>query len=321
MAKSKSGGTRSYIRGRVGADVYSIGKDGNGKKQQVVRSLAETVANPRTVAQMRGRMIMTTLMQAVAQLRPIIDHSFDGISGKQPNVSEFIRLNYALIKADVAVHPASGNVFGINKYGEKGAKQGAYQISNGRIQLPAALTLATATGIVSVALTAQTLTVGGLKAALGLSSDEYFTLVGINTTGAAKYERFRINPALADTTAISSSNIATIFVTEGNVAATVALSTNTITITLAEVANCCALIVSKVTATGYAHNKATLGAGTGLSFNADAALPTYPEGAADYLNGGDLEGATGTDSGSSSGGTNPPSGGGDGGGGDDGDGD
>lgn len=48
MAKSKSGGTRAYIRGRVGADVYSIGKTANGKKQQVVRSLAETVANPQT---------------------------------------------------------------------------------------------------------------------------------------------------------------------------------------------------------------------------------------------------------------------------------
>lgn len=46
MAKSKSGGTRSYIRGKIGADVYSVGKDGKGKRQQVVRSLAEQVANP-----------------------------------------------------------------------------------------------------------------------------------------------------------------------------------------------------------------------------------------------------------------------------------
>ena len=30
MARSKSGGTRSFLRGRVGADVYSIGKDDNG---------------------------------------------------------------------------------------------------------------------------------------------------------------------------------------------------------------------------------------------------------------------------------------------------
>ena len=63
MAKSKSGGTRSLIRGRVGSDVYSIGKDGKGQRQQVVRSLAETVANPRSQSQMFNRMVMSTVMQ------------------------------------------------------------------------------------------------------------------------------------------------------------------------------------------------------------------------------------------------------------------
>ena len=47
MAKSKVGGTRAYIRGRIGSDVYSIGKTSAGKKQQVVRSLAEQVKNPK----------------------------------------------------------------------------------------------------------------------------------------------------------------------------------------------------------------------------------------------------------------------------------
>lgn len=321
MAKSKSGGTRSYIRGRVGADVYSIGKDGKGKKQQVVRSLAETVANPQTTAQMRGRMIMSTIMQVVAALRPVIDHAFDNVSGKQPNISEFINRNYALVKADVAAHPASANVFGLNKYQEKGAKQGAYVISDGKAVLPAALTLAQATGIITVALPSDANTIAGLKSALGLGSDEYFTLVGITTGGAGNYCRFRINPALADDTAITSSNIATVFVTEGNVTPTVAYATNAITITLSAVAACCAVIISKLADGGFIHNKATLGAGTGLSFNANAALPTYPVGNADYLNGGDIFGGTGTDT--SGGGTNPnpPSGGGDGGGGDDGDGD
>ena len=93
MAKSKSGGTRSMIRGRVGSDVYSIGKNANGKKQQIVRSLAETVANPQTIAQMRGRMIMSTVMQAQSALKPIIDHSFDNVVGVQPNLSEFIKRN------------------------------------------------------------------------------------------------------------------------------------------------------------------------------------------------------------------------------------
>lgn len=290
MAKSKSGGTRSYIRGRVGADVYSIGRDAGGKKQQVVRSLAETVANPQTQNQMRGRMIMSTIMQVVAALKPIVDHSFDNVTGKQPNLSEFIRRNYSLIKADIAANPASSNKFGLSKYGEKGAKQGQYVISDGQAALPSALVLTQATGAIAITMAADAVTIAGLKAALGMTSEEYFTLVGIGADGKGYYERFRINPSLADETAISAANIADVFGIEGNASATIAIASNVISITLASVAGCCAVIISKKTANGYIHNEATLGGGTGFDFNANAALPTYPVGSADYLNGGDIFG-------------------------------
>lgn len=287
MAKSKSGGTRSYIRGRVGADVYSIGKDASGKKQQVVRSLAETVANPQTTAQMRGRMIMSTVMQAQSALKVIIDHSFDNVSGVQPNLSEFIRRNYALIKADVAAHPSSGNVFGLNAYQEKGAKQGAYVISDGKAAIPAAVTLAKATGVLTIALSAETMTIAGLKAALAFGSEDYITIVGLNTAGSAEYERFHINQSLAATTEISANNIESVFEVEGNVNMTLAVSGNSITITDAAIQNCCAFIITRKVNGAFTHSKATLGAGTGLSWNADAALPTYPVGENKFLNGGD----------------------------------
>lgn len=290
MGKSTTGGTRAYIRGRVGSDVYSIGKDGKGKKQQVVRSLAETVANPQTQSQMQGRMIMSTVMQALATLRPIVDHSFDGVSGKQPNISEFISRNYGLIKADIAAHPSSGNLFGLVKYQEKGAKQGQYVISAGEAQLPASIVLTKATAVITITLDADAITVAGLKAKTGLATDEYITLVGLKSDGLAAYERFRINPNLADTTAITSDNIGSVFAVEGNAAATVAIATNVITITLSAVAGCCAVIISKKTANGYIHNEAQLGDGTAFDFNSDAAFPTYPIGAADYLNGGDIFG-------------------------------
>lgn len=290
MAKSKSGGTRSYIRGRVGADVYSIGKDAQGKKQQVVRSLAESVANPQTQSQMRGRMIMSTVMQAVAALKPIIDHSFDNVTGRQPNISEFIARNYALVKADVLAHPSSANAFGLNKYQEKGVKRGAYIIADGDAQLPSALVLTKASGSIAITMAADAVTIAGLKSALGMTSEEYFTLVGITADGKANYERFRVNPTLADNTAISSSNIGDVFAVEGNAAATVSVASNVITITLAAVANCCAVIISKKVSGGYVHNETVLGSLTGVDFNADAALPTYPVGAQDYLNGGDIFG-------------------------------
>lgn len=290
MAKSKSGGTRTYIRGRVGSDVYSIGRDAKGKKQQVVRSLAESVANPQTQAQMRGRMIMSTIAQALAVLRPIVDHSFDGFVGARANLAQFTTQNYALIKADVASHPSTGNKFGLVAYKEKGAKQGCYVISDGQAAIPAALVLTKASGIITITMAADAVTIGGLKAALGMTSEEYFTLVGLKTDGDAAYERFRVNPTLADSTAIAAGNIADVFAVEGNAAASISVADNVITITLSSVAGDCAVIVSKKTAGGYIHNKAVLGDGSNFAAPADTALPTYPVGAENYLNGGDIFG-------------------------------
>lgn len=278
------------LRGRVGSDVYSIGKDAKGKRQQVVRSLAETVANPQTQNQMRGRMIMSTLMQAVAALKPVIDHSFDGLNGRQANISEFISRNYALIKADVAANPASNNVFGLNQYQEKGAKRGAYVISDGQATIPSALVLTKANGAIAITLPSDAITIAGLKSALGMTSEEYFTLVGIKADGTAAYERFRVNPSLSADTAISSANIADVFAVEGNAVASIALASNVITITLASVATCCAVIVTKKISSGFIHSKATLGDGTGFDYPSDTALPTYPVGSENFLNGGDIYG-------------------------------
>ena len=290
MAKSKSGGTRTYLRGRVGSDVYSIGRDSKGKKQQVVRSLAESVSNPQTQSQMRGRMILSTIAQALAVLRPIVDHSFDNVIGAQANLSEFTSRNYGLIKADIAAHPASGNAFGLVAYKEKGAKQGQYVISDGQATIPAALVLTKATGVIVITMPVGNVTIAGLKSALGMSSEEYFTLVGLTTTGAAAYERFRVNPSLSDDTVISAENISNVFAVEGNAVATIALAGESISITLAEIAGDCAVIVSKKANGKYIHNEAQLGDGSSFAAPADTALPTYPVGNENYLNGGDIFG-------------------------------
>lgn len=292
MAKSKSGGTRSYIRGRVGADVYSIGKDSKGKKQQVVRSLAETVANPQTTAQMRGRMIMSTIMQAKAALSAIIDHSFDNVSGVQPNLSEFISRNYALIKADVAAHPASGNAFGLVLYGEKGAKQGAYIVSDGKAAFPAAITFVQGTGVMSIAVDAEALTVGALKTAWEVGTEGYLTIVGITTGGSADYARLHLNASLSDDTVITSENIETVFNISGNASPVLAVNGMTITATLASIAGCSSVIVTRKTTSGFIHSKAVLGASVDLPYNANAALPSYPTGSEKFLNGGSVEGGS-----------------------------
>ena len=276
------------IRGRVGSDVYSVGKDGKGQRQQVVRSLAESVANPRTEAQMFGRMVMSTTMQAVSALQPIIDHSFDGFPKGQPSISEFIRRNYALIKADATANAGGLNKFGLNKYQEKGIKQGPYVVSSGNLQVPTAIIVSAQE--LTIKLTAGTLTVGGLKAALGLSADGYITYVGIATPGGLRTFRVFVSTSLSDDTEITGANVASLFTIEGNVTVTVALSTNNIVFSYTESADVDAegFIISDKVDGAWAHSSCTLSEPSSAPYTANVALPTYPVGTEQYLNGGDL---------------------------------
>lgn len=285
MAKAKNGGTRSFLRGRVASDVYSIGKDAKGNKQQIVRSLAESVANPQTLAQMRGRMIMSTIMQAVSSMAAIIDHSFDNVPAGQPNVSEFIRRNYALVKADVAAHPASGNAFGLNMYGEKGIKQGAYVVAAGSAADIAGVQLNGSAKTLVIALSAGA-TIADLRSALGIGAEDYFTAVCITADGKFLYNRFHVTQALASDTAISADNIAEVITLDGNVAVTLAFASNTITATFADFSANAGIIVSRKANATYKHNDVTLVAPSAPAYTSDVALPTYPTGAQRFLNGG-----------------------------------
>lgn len=285
MAKAKSGGTRSFLRGRVGSDVYSIGKDAKGKKQQVVRSLAESVANPQTLAQMRGRMIMSTIMQAVSSMSVVIDHSFDNVPVGQPNVSEFIRRNYAAVKADVAAHPSADNAFGLVLYGEKGIKQGAYIVAAGSAADLAGATLNGAAKVLTITLSAGA-TIADLRAKLGLGNEDYFTAVCITKDAKFLYSRFHISQSLASTTVISNDNIASIITLDGNVGVLLAFANNTITATFADFSENFGIIVSRKENSTYKHNDCVLEAPEDAPYTAEVALATYPQGSQRFLNGG-----------------------------------
>lgn len=292
MAKSKSGGTRSYLRGRIASDVYSIGRDSAGKKQQVVRSLAEQVKNPQTVAQMRGRMIMSTVMQAVSAMAPIIDHSFDNVPNGQPAISEFIRRNYALIKADVAAHPTTGNSFGLNKYQEKGIRPGKYVVSEGKFIPDDMVYVGETTGgsIVSLIPNVENPTIQDFLNLLFDGKQGYFTPILLNA-GSLKFFRVRFSSSLPATTAVTSENLAQVLSFENPFGLTI-----TPTITEGQIAikfggeYTESGIIFSVEKEGaaYEHNTCVLGGTTDVEWAADVALPTYPEGAERFLNGGEL---------------------------------
>lgn len=300
MAKSKNGGTRAYIRGRIGSDVYSVGKNSKGEKQQVVRSLAETVANPRTSSQMFGRMVMSTVMQAVHAFKPIIDHSFDGFPKGQPSISEFIRRNYALVKADAIANPSAGNAFGLNLYQEKGLKKGAYVLSAGNAQYPAGVSGA-AGGAGLYITVGETLTYGALKAAWGMTPDEYVTLICFHeaadfaTSGAIVpfFCRLSIKENLNEETVLTAENALAAFNLEGDFTPAVRLSEGKIVMNgdTDDESTLYGLqwsIVTRKDNGSFIHSDCVLTLGNGNKFDADEALPTYPVGTEMYLNGGDL---------------------------------
>ena len=276
------------LKGRIGSDVYSVGKDGKGRRQQVVRSLAEQVSNPRTTSQMFGRMIMSTVMQAAKALNPLIDHSFDGTPIGQPSISKFISTNYALVAADAKAHPASDNGFGLVKYQEKGVLCGHYQISQGSLVISDNLRING--DMLMIDLTADAHTVGDLKKAVGLSADGYFTGVYITRGTGAVYCRAKISTALADTTEITAENVDQLFEVEANAAVTYTFYQNTVTINVGSVSETASqgIIVSDKVAGAWKHNTCVLSGYGSYDYPADTALPTYPSGAEQFLNGGDL---------------------------------
>lgn len=289
MAKSKNGGSRAYIRGRIGSDVYSIGKNGKGDRQQVVRSLAETVSNPRTAAQMAGRMYMSTVMQAVSALQPIIDHSFDGFSKGQPSISEFIRQNYALVKADAIAHPTSGNKFGLKKYQEKGITNGAWKISSGKLVKKSNVSIVGGDATITVGVGNDT-TVANLRAAMNVGVDGFVTFVALNSAGGAEFCRVSIDPTAADTTVITADNIATILLIDASFAATPTVSGVLITISFPGTTSngSAGVILSDKENGAWVHSNCVLAGGDAFNYASDVALPTYPMGSEQYLNGGDL---------------------------------
>lgn len=90
MAKGKS--FLGLKRGQAAGLVYSVGVDGVGKKQQVVRGLAETIANPQSDAQaiQRSQLAAASVMAAIC--REFSDHSVEGYTAGLAGRAQFIKM-------------------------------------------------------------------------------------------------------------------------------------------------------------------------------------------------------------------------------------
>lgn len=119
MAKSlnffgqKSGSTKSLT--------FQV-RDG----KQIVKDRVQKVRNPRSERQMAQRCRLSTCAQAYRYMRAIVDHSFQGMSGKAQNYSRFGKLALDAMKADMSK-------FAYASWQEKKFYPGQYQMSEGSL--------------------------------------------------------------------------------------------------------------------------------------------------------------------------------------------
>lgn len=123
MAKSKS-----FFGLRTGSTKTLTFQVLNGK--QITKDRVEIVKNPRTQSQMAQRCLMATASAAYTAMRKIVNHSFQGYSYGQQNMSKFISENVFLLRNAVEIGATD---YGYNSFRDRSFKPGAYMISKGTL--------------------------------------------------------------------------------------------------------------------------------------------------------------------------------------------
>lgn len=276
----------------------------NGK--QVTKEKAEQVKNPRTLAQMRNRMILTTSSAAYAAMKEIVDHSFQGFVYGLQNMSRFQSVNNKLLRANLQ---AATSQFAYANYGDARVLPGAYVISEGSLApIPSAMFACAITGANSVAftlqpgITAEQLTADAIINALGLQVGELATLCFLADCGTEtgyKFGFIRLTVKAAGSVQLTAQNLTDYFDIESNapvavtsVADGTAVITATIDGVLADGGLCYGCIHSANENGSWKRSDTTMtiAAGTLLVPTATQAIATYPVGGSKILNNGDIPG-------------------------------
>lgn len=298
MAKSKS--FFGLRRGSTKSLTFSVL---NG--QQVTKDRVYGGKNPRSLAQMIQRMCLATSSAAYAQMKQIVDHSFEGISYGANTMAEFIKVNTKLIKSN---YELAGDDFAYNPYGDRGLKVGAYQMAKGTAPALALANFGLSKTSSNISLTItlandQDVTADALLAKLGIAVGELATVCFMYAkAGNADDWRFgfvRFTALQGGTTVLTNENIGSYILIESNLPLdTFTISSHTVLInipttdsetTINDLAKC---VIHSVRSNGaWLRSNATMAidSGADVTPTADDALATYPVGESYVLNGGDIE--------------------------------
>lgn len=295
MAKSmnffgqKSGSTKSLT--------FQI-RDG----KQIVKDRVWKVRNPRSEFQMAQRCRVATAAQAYRAMREIVDHSFEGMSGKSKNYARFQKL--ALLA--MGANPSN---FSYAPWGDKEFRPGAYVMSEGSMNALEAWTPEVSGNnlILKSNVTGGTATEKGICDALGLQqigdmvtvcyivpsevSGYVFGFIRITLTGVPSSSVLAADSALSCVAYYAPTN--TKFenlkytATIANVHFVITAIPNGYLTPGAAYVGTCAINSRKVN-DGYVYSPAQIVMGSGWNSSPDfaTAVATYPTGESYVLQGG-----------------------------------
>lgn len=296
MAKSKgffglrSGSTKNFTFSEL-----------NG--QQITKERVYKVKNPRTLQQMRQRMVMATVSAAYSYLKEICDHSFEGFGVGSPCMSQFMRINIDALKAKAQNDAA---VIAFNSYQDKNINPVPFMVSKGSLNeiVPTIaenkLSWSTAKG------NADTTTAEGIYAALGLNQGDMVTFIlcgGDFVSNAAltfapqplAITRLHANKqgavsSLANAFTVESNN-------QGNINVDFSLGTNIVFDATCDKLVMGAVIISRKAADKWLRSNATMVVKTGIpTTSVSRQLATYPVERDLILNGSGLAKGSSTSS-------------------------
>lgn len=283
------------------------------KGKQITKDRVEGGRNPRTPEQMVQRMCMATASAAYAQMKQIVDHSFEGITYGQTTMSEFIRVNADALRENY-YNPDEGVrdvYFSYNPYRDRLMYAGAYIMSrgtatpikpfwqvdtvgSGQTQVQDQVELDLYKG------TATTFSADAIMANLGIDVGDMATVCLLyerDSDAAAVFGFVRLTAIKAGTVALTDANFTGYFKVESNlpiVSITVAADSVKIIVGAegfangASIASCC--VHSKKQNGKWLRSNASMDV---MHYPvrpiAEDAFETYPVGPSYVLNGGAIE--------------------------------
>lgn len=300
MAKSKS-----FFGLRRGSTKTLTFQVNNGK--QITKDRVYEVKNPRTQEQMVQRMVMATASAAYAGMKIIVDHSFEGITYGQMNMSEFIRLNAKKLRENLG---AANPTMCFNKYQDRTISPGAYIMSRGSAADLAyqptiedtveddVYTLKVQLGPVA----AGNFTSKKLAQLFGVTTNDLITVCYLrwNSDKSQFYFGFvRFTFLKLDDETITLANLAERILVESNDAGQVIVANNGVSfITSIEDTDhagyAACTIHSEKTANGWNRNNTEMDCShieaNFMNYSESDAIATYPVGGSYVLNGGEVNG-------------------------------